>query len=395
MKLTRLQFWVLVSIVGISGFSQGMLLPLLAVIFEKHGVSSSINGLHATGLYIGILLASPFMEAPLRKLGYKKMIIIGGCTVFVSLFLFPLWTSLWFWFILRLFIGVGDHMLHFATQTWITASSPVEKRGRNVSIYGLFFGLGFAAGPTLTNLVEFNEKLPFYLSSGISMLAWLTLFILKNDYPEKSVETISLRGTINRFGRAAKYAWLAFLPTFSYGFVEASLNGSFPVYALRNGITVSEVSLLLPAFAVGAILFQFPLGILSDKFGRKKVLIAVMLSGFTFFTLAGLSKNSVTGLFISLLLAGMLTGSTFSLGISYMADLTPSSLLPAGNLMCGICFSLGSLAGPFFGGLIIQFFKGEAFFYVISSIFLICFILLSAFKPRGTFPETMNNAETL
>ena len=68
MNKTYFRFWILVTIVAISGFSQGMLLPLIAVIFEKGGVSSSLNGLNATALYIGILLVSPFMETPSSKI---------------------------------------------------------------------------------------------------------------------------------------------------------------------------------------------------------------------------------------------------------------------------------------------------------------------------------------
>ncbi|MBE0313589.1 MFS transporter, partial [Xanthomonas citri pv. punicae] len=54
--MTKNKFAILISIVSISGFSQGMLLPLIAVIFENDGLSSSMNGLNAIGLYIGILL---------------------------------------------------------------------------------------------------------------------------------------------------------------------------------------------------------------------------------------------------------------------------------------------------------------------------------------------------
>ncbi|MDQ0175664.1 MFS family permease [Bacillus chungangensis] len=154
MNRVKSRFWILVSIVAISGFSQGMLLPLIAIIFEQDGISSSLNGLNAAGLYIGILLISPFMEAPLRKYGYKPIIIGGGLLVILSLALFPLWKSFWFWFLLRLFIGIGDHALHFGTQTWITDFSPVHKRGRNISLYGLFFGVGFAVGPLMTPLVK-------------------------------------------------------------------------------------------------------------------------------------------------------------------------------------------------------------------------------------------------
>ena len=124
MNKETMRFWILISIVAISGFSQGMLLPLIAIIFENDGISSSLNGLNATGLYIGILLISPFMEFPLRKYGYKPVIILGGLLVVVSLMLFPLWKSFWFWFILRLLIGIGDHALHFGTQTCITSFSP-------------------------------------------------------------------------------------------------------------------------------------------------------------------------------------------------------------------------------------------------------------------------------
>jgi uncharacterized membrane protein YjgN (DUF898 family) len=52
MKNNKHAFWILVSIVAISGFSQGMLLPLVAVIFEKSGISSGMNGMNATDLYI-------------------------------------------------------------------------------------------------------------------------------------------------------------------------------------------------------------------------------------------------------------------------------------------------------------------------------------------------------
>lgn len=381
-KPITLRFWILVSIVAISGFSQGMLLPLIAIIFEQDGVSSSMNGLHATGLYIGVLVASPLMEAPLRRFGYKPIILVGIFLVALSLAFFPIWKSYWFWFILRLAIGIGDHMLHFATQTWITSFSAKERIGRNISIYGLFFGLGFAAGPLMIGLVKINTALPFILSSAISLAAWLTVWLLKNEHPEHDTDSTSFFGTMKRFRKVFQYAWIAFLPPFGYGFLEASLNGNFPVYAIRSGIGVDAVALLLPAFAIGGILSQLPLGILSDKLGRRNVLIVVTLSGFLTFTAAGLLESSTIGLLICFFLAGTLVGSTFSLGISYMADLLPKSLLPAGNLMCGIFFSFGSISGPFIGGIAIQWLKGISFFYVISTMLLLIFIALVSVRPK-------------
>lgn len=371
MNKNTFRFWILVSIVAISGFSQGMLLPLIAVIFEKSGVSSSLNGLNATALYIGILFVSPFMEIPLRKYGYKPMIVVGGGMVIASLALFPLWQSFWFWFFLRLLIGIGDHTLHFATQTWITDFSPVEKRGRNISFYGLFFGIGFAAGPLLTPLVRVNEALPFIISSILCLFGWFFVFTLKNEYPDQEVKINSFVQTIKRFKQAMKYGWIAFLPPLSYGFLESSLNGSFPVYALRMNMDVSNVSLILSAFAIGAILTQVPLGMLGDSYGRKKVLITVLFLGFLCFTAANFLEHSFIGLCLAFLFSGMAVGSTFSLGISYMTDLVPKDLLPTGNLLCGIFFSIGSLSGPIIGGLFIQFFQHISFFFIISTVLLV------------------------
>jgi len=377
MNYISLRFWVLIAIVSISGFSQGMLLPLIAIIFEKDGFSSSLNGFHATALYLGILIISPFMERPLRKYGYKPIIMIGGALVVLSLFLFPFWKSFWFWFILRLFIGVGDHALHFATQTWITSFSPENKRGRNISIYGLSFGLGFALGPLMAPLIQVNEALPFMISSGLCFLAWLLLFLLKNDFPEQDVSLQSVQNTFGRFVSTFKYAWVAFLPTFGYGFLEASLNGSFPVYALRIGHEVANVSIVLTAFAIGGIVFQLPLGILSDRFGRQNILISILLLGAIFFICAGVFEQSITLLTIFIFIAGMLVGSTFSLGISYMTDLVPKNLLPTGNLLCGISFSIGSLTGPYAGGLFIQYFERLSFFYIVSFVLLFIFLCIA------------------
>ncbi|QOR67026.1 MFS transporter [Cytobacillus suaedae] len=381
---TTLRFWILVLIVSISGFSQGMLLPLIAIIFEGSGVSSTLNGLHATGLYIGVLLASPFMEGPLRRFGYKPIILVGGILVIASLFAFPLWDSILFWFVLRLLIGIGDHMLHFGTQTWITSFSPEHRRGRNISIYGLSFGLGFAAGPLVTPLVEINAALPFIISASISLLAWSTVFFLKNELPESAdIETTSFFGTMKRFAKTWNYAWVAFLPPFGYGFLEASLNGNFPVYALRTGIDVHSVSILLPAFAVGSIITQLPLGVLSDRLGRKNILLIVLLLGFFSFTSASFLEHSVTGLFICFIIAGMVVGSTFSLGISYMTDLVPKGLLPAGNLMCGIFFSFGSISGPLIGGIFIEYVPGASFFHVISTMLLCIFFAILSFRRQS------------
>lgn len=376
-SLEKKRFWILVIIVSISGFSQGMLLPLISIIFENDGVDSSLNGLNATGLYIGTLLVAPFVEQPLRRFGYKPVIMFGGALVFISLLLFPFWKSVLFWFILRLVIGVGDHALHYATQTWITTTAPKEKLGKNVAIYGLSFGLGFAVGPQFVPLMKVNESLPFIVSSLLCLAAWSLIFFLKNEKPEP-IHINQHGNTWKRYGKTLKYAWVAFLPPLVYGFLESSLNAIFPIYAVRNHFDISMVAFMLTAFSLGGIITQVPLGTLGDKIGRRKVSLIALGGGSTMFFIGSFLEFSSLLIMLSLLVAGMFCGSVFSLGISYMTDLTPKELLPTGNLLCSIFFSIGSLTGPFLGGSYVKHIDAS-FLILIALLIGIVFVIALIF----------------
>ncbi len=278
-------------------------------------------------------------------------------------------------------IGIGDQMLHFGTQTWITATSPTHKRGRNIAFYGFFFSLGFAIGPIMTGFITVNQYLPFWLAASLSFIAWLCLLTVRNEFPEENLnDKTKSQGSLKRFYSAWKIAWVAFLPPFGYGFLESSLLGNFPVYALRIGLNVDHLALLLPLFAIGSLITQMPLGIL--KLGGQKLLIFILIGGLLIFSIASLVETHYIGLVVCLVIAGMLVGSTFSLGISFMADLLPKNLLPAGNILCGISFSVGSILGPFVGGFYIQWFPNGSFFYVLCTILIFILIPLALYKDK-------------
>lgn len=388
MVSVKMRFWILIGLVTISGFSQGMLLPLLAIILEQNGVPSSINGLHATGLYIGVLIASPFMEKPLQRFGFKPMILLGGLLVVLSMAFFPLWNALWFWFILRMTVGIGDHMLHFGTQTWITTTAKKETRGRSIALYGLAFGLGFALGPLMTRLLSINEALPFIVAALLSLLVWSMMFFVRNSWPAEEESSVQGTSSLGRFKEAAKLSWIALLAPLGYGFLEATLHGIFPIYGMRIGHDVDMLALIIPCFAAGSLLSQLPLGMLSDKIGRKRTLLLVISAGALCFFVTTFLETSVTALFILFTLAGMFVGSLFSLGVSFMTDLLPTRLLPAGNILCGIAFSIGSISGPYLGGVVIQHFPDLSFFYVITFMLVILFGLI-LFKQDSLESKTL------
>ncbi|WJE50839.1 MFS transporter [Bacillus cereus] len=372
---TRFTFWIMVGIVAISGLSQGMLLPAIAMIFEQEGIRSSINGIHATALYIGILFISPWLEKPMQRFGMKPIIVIGGFLVIISLFFFTQTFSFWIWFLLRFLVGIGDHMLHVGTQTWITTTSDPSKIGRQVSIYGVFFGIGFAIGPYLASTVQYGLATPFIVSTILCLIGWLLLLPTKNAFPAQDETGKENESSLSRYKQVFILAWIALIGPLAYGALEAMLNSNLPVYALRKGWSVSDVSFLLPAFAIGGIITQIPLGILSDKYGRDRILTWTFSISTIVFLLAAVFDGYYWIVFGCMLLAGMVIGSCFSLGLGFMTDLLPRHLLPAGNILSGIAFSIGSIMGPVLGGIFIEKIQYTSFFIAVMIIMAIIALL--------------------
>ncbi|TGA96457.1 MFS transporter [Sporolactobacillus shoreae] len=363
---------LLIGSVFICGTAEGMLLPLIASLLEKEGVPVIINGAGTTALYLGMLLTLPFMEKPMQKLGYKTFLFTGLMMITVSLCLFPLWFNLGFWFLLRLVVGIGDSMLHFAAQTWITIGSPYKKRGRNIAIYGLSFGLGFAAGPLLVRLLVFGTAVPFITGALLCLIFLFPLLLLKNEYPEKNVQQeISLVNGFVRYGRATAAVWSGLVATFGYGFMEASLNNSFPVFALRSGFGLDDISSLLPVFIAGGLLTQLPIGMIGDRIGWKILLPLLSLSGAAAFAFSGVMSGSYYGLFITFMAAGMLIGSLYSLSMSYVSAILDRPLIPLGNILMSICYSIGAMAGPVVSNSLIVPVPKGGLFYSISAMLLI------------------------
>lgn len=376
-------FIILTIIVSISGLTQGMLLPLIAIIFERNDVPSFLNGLHASSLYIGVFLASLFLEGLLRKVGYKNLVVIGAILIAISMSLFPVFQNMTFWFFLRLMVGVGDNMLHFSTQSWLTETTPKHKLGRIISLYGLSFSLGFMAGPLLAKLHDVHESLPFILSAVFTITASALVFMLKNEFPEETTASISLRSTTVNFGKVMQTSWVAFLFPMMYGVLEACLNSNFPVFAMKQGIPVDLIILIIPAYSLGGILFQLPLGMISDKVNRNKLLVVVTFIGAVMFVICQLFSQNGPLLVILFFVTGIFIGSLYSLGVTLMTEITPKHLLPAGNLMCGLIFSIGSIFGPIIGGLIIQVSHNTQFFsYIALILFAISIATLYDYKKR-------------
>ncbi|OMD51979.1 MFS transporter [Paenibacillus borealis] len=371
---------ILITVIIAAGLSQGLLLPVLSILLEQKGVSSSLNGLNAAALYVGSFAMTLVAERVLGAIGFKKLIAAGLSLVLVALLLFPLLPGIKVWFVLRLFVGIGDSAINYAAQLWVLLMTPAEHRGRNLSLYGMSYGLGFSLGPIGISLLRYGQAAPFLIIAALFVLVLLLVLIkLPDSLPDKVEHG---EGQARRFGRSYSLAWYALIPALLYGYMEASLNSNFPVYGLRIGYSTDQIAALLPFAGIGGLLLQLPLGIWSDRYGRKKILIFSGVSGGLAFTLLPLSGNHFLLTLVVLMVAGGLVGSFFSLGLSYAADILPRNLLPAANVVSSFHFSIGSIVGPGIGGLLLQFGWGGGVFVLLGAFYILFGLAGLLFSPR-------------
>ncbi|MFC3749760.1 MFS transporter [Paenibacillus sp. GCM10012306] len=378
---SNVNYLILITVIIAAGLSQGLLLPVLSILLEQKGVSSSLNGLNAAALYIGSFGMTLIAERVLGAVGFKKLIAAGLTLVLVSLLLFPLLPGIKAWFVLRLLVGIGDSAINYAAQLWVLLMTPAQNRGRNLSIYGMSYGLGFSLGPVGISLLRFGQATPFLV---LAVLFLMTLLLTLIKLPESRPETSESReGQARRFGRSYSLAWYALIPALLYGYMEASLNSNFPIYGLRIGYSADQIAALLPFAGIGGLVLQLPLGMWSDRFGRKKILMLAGIGGGLGFALLPLVGDHFMLSLVLLACAGGFVGSFFSLGLAYAADILPRNLLPAANVVASFHFSAGSILGPALGGLLLEVGSGGGVFGLMGLLYILFGLLGLLFSPRS------------
>lgn len=127
---------------------------------------------------------------------------------------------------------------------------------------------------------------------------------------------------------------------------------------------------LLFAFAIMQFLFSPILGNLSDRYGRRPILL-FSLFGFGVDYLLMAFAPTIGWLFVGRLIAGM-TGASFTTASAYIADISPPEKRAQNFGMIGAAFGLGFIIGPVMGGLLAKFGPRIPFFAAAGLALLNC-----------------------
>lgn len=122
------------------------------------------------------------------------------------------------------------------------------------------------------------------------------------------------------------------------------------LHSTDNSKASQYAGFLTLAYAATQFLFAPILGNLSDKYGRRPVLLLSLL-GFGIDYIFVSFAPSITWLFIGRIIAGI-TGASFTTASAYIADISTSENRTQNFGMIGAAFGLGFILGPLLGGLL-------------------------------------------
>lgn len=123
-----------------------------------------------------------------------------------------------------------------------------------------------------------------------------------------------------------------------------------PYYASSFGATPEVVGLILGANALAQLVGTPIIGRLSDRFGRKPLLLLSLASTVIGFLLLGFAR-SLRMIFISRVVDGLF-GGNISLAQAYVSDVTGGKERTQGFGLLGAAFGMGFILGPFLGGIL-------------------------------------------
>lgn len=357
---------------------QGLQSTLLPVRASLEAFSTLAIGGMGAAYFFGFTMGCLRGGDLVRRVGHIRVFLAMSAIASAAPLVHGLAVEPLVWGVLRFTTGFCLASLYMVIESWLNEASSNSNRGLIFSFYTMITLTMMAAGQMMTLLYEPTGLQLFVVASVLFSIGAVPVALSEAPSPARPSRTdIDLRRLF------------ATSPSGTTGcFVAGLANGSFwglaPVFAAAIGDAVTMAAWFMAAVVIGGAITQWPLGLLSDRIGRRRVLLAVTLfAGITGVVLAaGMLRLDVRGALFLAAAWGGFALPVYSISVAYANDYADRSdyvRVSAGLLLV---YGLGAIAGPFVASALMTWHNASGLFWFAASthVLLIGFVLYRYFK---------------
>lgn len=348
---------------------------------------------------VGILLSlygftytlfQPLTGALSDRLPRRKHIIVGGLVLTgICSLIYTVARHFVDLILLRMLQGIAAALAFPATMALIATATDKRTRGGSIGIFTTMRMTGLGIGPLIGGFIQvnFGFDAAFIAAGAFVLLSVVLVFMWVDELPGDVSKESSLPFRIfDRKTFDAGIVWLAFA-TLLMNNAHNIVNPLENEFNARLNQTALGFGAAMSAFVIGNLLFQVPIGWLSDRIGRKPVIISGLIVMGLATALLGEVRSTLQFTCLRLL-QGVAAAATSSPILTLTAD--SSSIGSEGRRLSIVNtgFGIGMMTGPLFAGGLAVFFFQLPFF--VGGLL----VLLSAWIVYKYVPETMHRKAT-
>lgn len=327
--------------IGILLLGMGLLGTLLAVRASLEGFPVVATGFIMSGYFFGYVLGTLLCPALIQRVGHIRAFAAMAAVASASAIAHALFVHPIAWGVLRVITGLNMVGLYMVIESWLNSVTPNQWRGRVFSVYMMVTLLALAGGQFLILAGDLQDFIPFGLVAICLSLGLVPIALTRVAQPQ-AVESPS-------FSLKKLYAIspLGLVGTLVAGLIGGAFWGMGPVFGMRIGLSAGGVASFMSATIVGGAFLQWPIGRLSDRFDRRKVLVGVAFLG-SLLALAAFvaTQISMTLLMITAFFCGGAFFAAYSLSVAHLNDhLSPHEVLEATRGLL-LIYGIGTTFGP-------------------------------------------------
>ncbi|WP_170782792.1 MFS transporter [Ruegeria lacuscaerulensis] len=372
--------FVAMAAVQLATAGSGTLVPLA---FSEIGASQEAASFAASAYSAGFLVGCFVVARSIADIGHIRAFASGAAITIAVAILFSVSTNTPFLVFLRFLSGLATAGLFSIGDTWINETAEEKTRGRVLAVYAIIVGVVAVFSQFLVFVVPGDIREVFVYVALFYCISIVVISTTRSSPPNNETTVpIRIRGLF-------KDAPAAVLGVFAMGMVSTTLLSVVPYNAAQLGVEIIDVALMVALIYLGRVLFQFPLGWLSDKMDRRKViLIATVTATVVLLLMAVLvdvdydhSVNSFDynsiGFVILCIILMLLGGSLltqYSLLVAHALDRTVPVYVSSAAVTMLLVWTLGSISGPLIANLVTTFF-GDIALYWVNFAVMFCFAL--------------------